>query len=90
MGSLDKAKPFERRGRKAAGPTNERTAELPKVEPLVSSAFLFWGNQIGPEEVVKKSILLKSCIGTKRINKCETLTMLNHKMGGKNNDKPTL
>jgi hypothetical protein len=32
-GSLEKAKPFERRGRKAAGPAKGGMAELPKVEP---------------------------------------------------------
>jgi hypothetical protein len=39
IGSLEKAKPFERRGRKAAGPAKGGMAELPRDEPLVSSAF---------------------------------------------------
>jgi hypothetical protein len=38
-GSLEKAKPFVRRGRKAAGPAKDGVAVLPKVEPLVSLAF---------------------------------------------------
>jgi hypothetical protein len=39
IGSLEKAKPFVRRGRKAAGPAKGWMAELPRDEPLVSSAF---------------------------------------------------
>jgi len=42
-GSLDKAKPFVRKGRKAAG-LLVKMAELPKDEPPVSSAFCFQGS----------------------------------------------
>jgi hypothetical protein len=39
----DKAKPFVRRERKAAG-LLKKMAELPKDEPAVSSAFIFVSN----------------------------------------------
>ena len=38
--SPDKANPFVRRGRKAAGLLGKKMAELPKDKPEVSSAFL--------------------------------------------------
>jgi hypothetical protein len=38
----DKAKPFVRRGRKAAGPAEGGTAELPKDGSSGGSAFLFY------------------------------------------------
>jgi len=37
----DKAKPFVRRGRKAAGLLEKKMAELPKEELTVGSVFLF-------------------------------------------------
>jgi len=41
-GLLEKAKPFVRRGRKAAGPAQGGVAELPKLEPLEGPPFYFW------------------------------------------------
>jgi hypothetical protein len=41
-GSLEKAKPFVRRGRKAAGPAKGMMVELPKLEPLEAPPFYFW------------------------------------------------
>lgn len=41
IGCPDKAKPFERRGRKAAG-LNNKMAELPKDESLACSVVLFF------------------------------------------------
>jgi hypothetical protein len=40
-GSLEKAKPFVRRGRKAADPAKGRMAELPRDEPLGARLFYF-------------------------------------------------
>jgi len=56
-GSLEKAKPFVRRGRKAAGPAKGGMAELPKVEPEANSAFLFWRNLMETRETVKVNII---------------------------------
>jgi len=42
-----------RRGAESGG-SFEKMAELPKVEPAVGSAFLFWRNRIETREVVKR------------------------------------
>jgi hypothetical protein len=53
-GSAQKTKPSMRKGQNPAGPAKSETAELPRDEPLVSSAFLLWRNRIETREVVKR------------------------------------